>query len=130
MANDGDISITTGDTTYVFNYGSNSACRLEDELNDGRSYTEVMDELTGPKPRVKTIRAFVKAALVSHKDMTLEQVGDVIDQLGGWALILVGLDSQSPYALKAKTSLESLQKLLNTQEAEAEPKPARVRRAK
>lgn len=111
MASNGNIEIKSGETTYVLNYGSNAACRLESEMPD-RSYGDVLDELRGPNPRVSTIREFVKAALVSPAGLSLDQVGDVIDEIGGWALVLVGLESQSPYAANAKAALKALEKVL------------------
>lgn len=84
-----DIDVTLPDRRYVVNFGANSACRLEELLNDGRSYGDVVQALTKePRPSVRLIRAFVAAAIVSPEALSLAEVGTFIDNIGGWAMVL------------------------------------------
>lgn len=94
-------------TAYRMNFGTNAACRVEAALD--RSYDEIMAELRGEHPRVSTVRAWVKAALVEPigDSLTPEQVGDAIDDLGGWLFILVAMDSRSAEAIKVAAELQS-----------------------
>lgn len=71
--------------SYTLAFGTNWLCRLE-ELS-GRHPYELLEALKAPDWRVTTLRQVVSAALVSMKDATLDQVGDVIDDMGGAAIV-------------------------------------------
>jgi hypothetical protein len=93
-------------TVYSFNFGTNAACRLEEAID--RSYDDAMLELKGQSPRVSLVRQWVKAALVTPDPVTItnEQVGDLIDDIGGWTFVLVGLGSQSPIAVETSATIQ------------------------
>lgn len=87
-------------TQYTIDcFGTNAICRVEEALAP-RSVDDIMAELRGPAPHVRTVREWFKASLVEPKGETLsaEQVGEIIDDVGGWTVVLVALDSQSPIA--------------------------------
>jgi hypothetical protein len=102
-----DVQVTgaTG-KTYTFNFGMNSACALEEAIGDERTYPEIMRELQGPRPRVNTVRQFVKASLVDPVHATLEQTGAIIDDLGGYLVILAALNADSAEARLAIDALK------------------------
>lgn len=66
---------------YTISFGTNAWCRLED--NTGRTAADALDELRGTNSSMRVLRQFVQAVLVVPKDPSLEQVGDIIDDLGG-----------------------------------------------
>jgi len=74
-------------------FGVNAWCRLEDLT--GRTSVDVIDELRGEQASMRTLRQFVKATLVDPKDASLDEVGDIIDDLGGPAIIR-GMFSVTP----------------------------------
>lgn len=87
-----DIEVTVADRVYVLNFGTNSACRLEEALGGARTYGDVVQVLsTDVRPSVTLIREFVKAALVQPVDVSLDDVGTFIDNIGGWAMVLYWL---------------------------------------
>lgn len=99
-----DVTFTgASGQSYTLNFGTNAACRIEAATN--RSYDEVMAELRGTAPKVTTIREWVRASLVAPKDVSLDDVGNIIDDLGGWTFVLVGLGSQSPTAVSANEAI-------------------------
>lgn len=95
----GDVELKGAeDRTYRLNFGTNAMCRLEDL--DGRSYHEVLAELHTGKPRMKTLRAFMQAALVDPAQATADQVGTIIEDIGGAPVILAAF-VKSDAALEA-----------------------------
>jgi hypothetical protein len=68
-------------TDYVLEFGTNMFCRLEEAT--GKAYVELLQELRGPFPSVRTVRAFVQAAWV-NRNATADEAGLLIDDLGGW----------------------------------------------
>lgn len=94
--------------TYTLNFGTNSACRLESAVN--RSYESVMAEIHGPSPRSTTIRHWVLASLVDPNTdaFSLDDVGDLIDDIGGTSVVLIAMGSHPETA----TALDNMTKAL------------------
>ncbi len=113
-------------TVYTMNFGTNAACRVEEATT--RSYDEVMYELKSTRPRVTTVRQWVKAALVTPgaDSVTLDQVGDLIDDLGGWTFVLAGLDSKSPAALSASQAIKEALAMLAAAKPSEPSEPSAV----
>ncbi len=94
-------------TVYQLDFGTNAKCRLEEAIGADLTFDDVVVELRSARPHVTRVRQYVKASLIepNGETLTLEQVGDIIDDLGGFEFVLVGLDSQSP---SAKASSETM----------------------
>lgn len=103
----GDVELKGAEKTYRLNFGTNTACSVEETTN--RSYVDIMADLRGASPSIRLMRDVIRAALIAgdstHADMSLEAVGAVIDDLGGWAMVLVGLDSKLPEAEVARLEI-------------------------
>ncbi len=97
----------TSGRIYQLDFGTNAKCRLEDL--SGVAFDDVMLELRSVRPHVARVRQFVQASLIDPNGATLtpEEVGDIIDDLGGFEFVLVGLDSQSP-SVKASSETMAL----------------------
>lgn len=78
----GEVEWKVGDQVYVVCFDTNAICEIEAELE--RSILEISAELEDPvRRRVSTIRAVFWGALRSrHKDLTLEQVGELLTSYG------------------------------------------------
>jgi hypothetical protein len=84
-----DIEVTVGDRMYILNFGTNAACRFEEIVKDGKSWGDAIQVLSSqPFPSVTLIRQFVKASLAHPADLSMEDVGTFIDNVGGWAMVL------------------------------------------
>lgn len=84
-----DIAVTIGDETIILNFGTNTQCRLEAALGDGRSWGDAIKTLsTVVLPPIALIRQFVQASIVTPANPTLEYAGEFIDNVGGWAMVL------------------------------------------
>lgn len=100
----GNITVKGGDDrTYTLNFGVNAMCRLE-ELT-GRPYHEVMREMQSGLPRMATIRQFLQAGLVDPRPESAEQVGTIIEDIGGAAVVLRAF-GQSDAAIAAALAQE------------------------
>lgn len=101
-----DATLTGGltGTVYTVNFsGTNTACRLEEAT--GKSFGECMADLRGPRPSLRLIRELARAAIIEPKDLTLDEAGDFVDDVGGWAVILGTLNPESPQAELVKEFL-------------------------
>ena len=83
----GEVSFRALSKDWVLRYGINGLCRLEDET--GKSAIEVASSLNtedgegGAAIKISDIRLVFFCGLVGqHADVTLEQVGDIIDDIG------------------------------------------------
>lgn len=91
MAKPKDIELTGADgVVYRFNFGTNTFCRMEDAT--GLSYIEVLQRLRN-KPTMTFLRTLFQAALVSHQTASLEDVGVILDDVGGPAFLTIVLSS-------------------------------------
>lgn len=79
----GELQIVVGEKTYVMRLTTNCACQMESA--SGRPFDQVIaGSLRGS---LSDLRLFLWASLLSRQpEMTLEQVGDVIDEIGPKAL--------------------------------------------
>jgi hypothetical protein len=74
------------DRSYTLNFAStNAICRLEEST--GLSYREVLTALGRKRPKVSLLRAFVQAALIDPADVTADEAGAILDDIGGAAMI-------------------------------------------
>lgn len=95
----GDVQLKgSDDKVYTLNFGVNAMCRLEDQDDRGRSYQDLLDEMRTGKPSMRTVRALAAAALVEPKNATLEQVGEILEDIGG-PLVLLAAWKQSDDAI-------------------------------
>lgn len=81
----GDVRLKGEAESYVFNFGTNAACRVEEAT--GKTYGEVIAALNVTHPSVSLIRSFLKACLVNPANASDEQVGHMIDDIGGWEMV-------------------------------------------
>lgn len=102
---------------YALEFGTNMFCRVEDAT--GKAYVELLQELRGPCPSVRTVRAFVQAAWV-NRTATAEEVGLLIDDLGGWEMVVGILSPDSEYGAVVK-QLQELREEITTRTKEAAP---------
>jgi hypothetical protein len=87
----GDVPVrgASGDQ-YTFNFGTNACCRIEAALNI--PFAEALKRLRNPEIATATMaREFIKATIVSPADVTLDQAGDIMDDLGGAVSVMRGL---------------------------------------
>lgn len=78
----GEVEWKVGGKTYTVCFDTNAVCNIEAEL--GKSIIEISNELMDPeRRRVSTMRAvFLGAMRRNHKDLTLEEVGDLMSAHG------------------------------------------------
>lgn len=69
---------------------TNAKCDVEEAT--GLRYSEVLRELRRRRPKVSILRAFVRAALLDPPDATPEEVGAIIDDIGGQAAIQAAIE--------------------------------------
>lgn len=80
------VTLRGADRSYVLNFAStNAICHLEEAT--GLSYREVLDALARKRPKVTLLRAFVQAALVDPPNVSAEDAGVILDDIGGVAVI-------------------------------------------
>ena len=95
----GDVQFTGGNgAAYTLNFGCNSLCRLEAET--GKTYGAVMTQLREGDPPIALMRQVVRALLVEPKEPTLEQAGDILDDIGGADAMLLAIRQVSEPAPK------------------------------
>jgi hypothetical protein len=127
----GDVILSGNDgRSYTLNFGVNAMCRLEDLDPQKRTYREVLLEMQTGRPSMRTVRTVVAAALVEPKDQTLEQVGDVIEDIGG-VLVVLGAFVKSDDAIAASidAQIRTMQQQASAAiaaEAAGVPEPAGV----
>jgi hypothetical protein len=102
-------------TDYVLEFGTNMFCRLEEAT--GKAYVELLQELRGPFPSVRTVRAFVQAAWV-NRNATADEAGLLIDDLGGWEVVVGILSPDSEYGAVVK-QLQELREEIAARSKEA-----------
>lgn len=73
-------------TTYRFRFGSNAICLLEEQT--GEYYDAILQHLRGPNCPAKYARAWVWASLIDRAGLTIEQAGDILDDIGGPSVVL------------------------------------------
>lgn len=78
----GEVDLKVGQQTYVLRLGINAIAEIETLLDLG--INEIAASLNDPsKIRIGTLRAIVWGALREHhKDLSLFDVGDIIDEIG------------------------------------------------
>lgn len=78
----GEITVNSGDVSYVLRYTANSLCALEDALNKNISEIGVMLNDTS-KLRISTMRTLFWAGLVDHQPQITEKMaGDIMTAVG------------------------------------------------
>lgn len=79
----GEVSFKLGDKEYIMCYNNGALVELEDQLNMGivAITNEIQKWAKEPdRVRIKWVRALLWAGLLKHHHMTIEQVGNMIDQ--------------------------------------------------
>jgi hypothetical protein len=104
-------------TDYVLEFGTNMFCRLEEAT--GKAYVELLQELRGPFPSVRTVRAFVQAAWV-NRNATADEAGLLIDDLGGWEMVVGILSPDSEYGAVVR-QLQELREEITARTKETVP---------
>ncbi|HEY8342927.1 MAG TPA: hypothetical protein VIK75_08050 [Calditerricola sp.] len=93
----GEVELKAGDKTYVLRYTTNSLVRLEDEL--GKPAMELGESF-------HEARALFWAGLLhAHPDLTMEQAGEIMDEVGFTEAVLKATEALKlafPGAVKAK----------------------------
>lgn len=75
------------DRTYQVDFvGTNAKCRIEDA--SGLTYYEVAVRLGGSKPSATLARKVFHAALVDPPNVSLEEAGAILDDIGGTRVVL------------------------------------------
>lgn len=65
--------------------GTNVMCRIE--AATGLAYEDALSALTAKRPRVSLLREFLRCALVTQTEVSLEEVGAILDDIGGAAVV-------------------------------------------
>lgn len=73
----GAVTFDAGGKTYRLRLTTNALCSLEEQT--GKSVEGLLDDLSIPGKKVSAFRLLFRAAL---GDVTLDQAGDLIDELG------------------------------------------------
>lgn len=80
------IELKGAQRTYRLNFGStNAICRLEEAT--GLDFGSVLANLGSKRPKASLLRAFVHAALVDPPTATPEECGEILDDIGGAAVV-------------------------------------------
>jgi hypothetical protein len=78
----GDVEFAgTGEARYRLNFGANAMCRAEEAT--GKTFGQVMAEMNQPHPSITLVRQLMGAVLVEPEGQTPEQVGNILDDIGG-----------------------------------------------
>ena len=85
--NRGGVSVRVGDDEWTFSFSINALCELEDLLD--KPVAQIVATLGDPdNMRISNVRAMVWAALLDHhKDITLNEAGDVSSKVGTMACL-------------------------------------------
>lgn len=91
-----DQTVMTGmsGTVYRFVFGSNAICRMEEHT--GEYYAAMLEQLRSPSCRAKYARAWVWACLQDQPGLTIEQAGDILDDIGGAGVVLAAFQDVQP----------------------------------
>lgn len=65
--------------------GTNAICAIEEAT--GQRVHDVLEEIQGPSPEMATLRAFLRAVLVEPADVSLDEAGVILDDIGWPSLI-------------------------------------------
>ena len=85
MSTDRVITLHGDRQAYALECGSTNAfCRLE--AVTGQPYREVLAELRTARAKAQTVHAFLAAALI-HPEVSPDQVGPIVDDLGGLMVV-------------------------------------------
>lgn len=85
----GNVTLNgTEGRTYTLNFGVNAMCRVEELDPQQRTYEAILGELRSGKPSMRTIRLVIAAALVDPKAATLEQAGEIAQDIGGAMVVM------------------------------------------
>jgi hypothetical protein len=78
------VTLTANGKTYALQpLGTNELCTLEEQL--GKNFGVVLAEIGAlgiERMRLSTVRIFLKTCLTSDDDITVEEIGELIDALG------------------------------------------------
>ena len=83
-------------TVYTLSTGTNAMCRLE--AISGRAYHETLRELQSGEPRMETARQLLQAVLIDPAAPSADVAGDVLDDIGGIALLMLAVAPVVPVA--------------------------------
>ena len=75
----GEVDFVAGDMAYTLVFSINALCSLEERLGVG--VAEIGAQM-GESMRIGTLRTIFWAGLVTRHDVTEEQAGDIITQIG------------------------------------------------
>lgn len=92
MATIKPVTLQGGDRAYQVCFDTNAWCRLEEAT--GRPYPELVRQLLsdGPLPG-KLVLQFLQAGLVDPPNASMDDVGLIVDDLGGLGVVTAGLRS-------------------------------------
>jgi hypothetical protein len=83
----GDVEFAGTHGRYVLNFGANAMCRAEEAT--GKTFGQVIADLNQPHPSITLVRQFVGAVLVEPEGQTPEQVGNLLDDIGGAEAVIL-----------------------------------------
>lgn len=72
-------------TYHIDCTSTNAICAIEEAT--GLRVHAALEEIQGPSPRMATVRAFLRAVLVEPADVSLDQAGVILDDIG-WATLI------------------------------------------
>ncbi|HEX8030272.1 MAG TPA: hypothetical protein VF491_17480 [Vicinamibacterales bacterium] len=74
--------------TYTLNFGVNAMCRIEEKDLQQRTYNLIVAEMQTGHPSMRTVRTVMAGALVSPANQTVEQAGEIVEDIGGIAIVI------------------------------------------
>jgi hypothetical protein len=74
---------------YTLETGTNAWCRVE--TITGRRLADVLDELRGEYAPMSLLRQFMQGLIVEPNNPTLDDVGDIIDDMGGPGVVRLSM---------------------------------------
>lgn len=75
----GEGRVVAGGETYLLRFDMNVLAEIEEET--GRSSVEVLAEMDGGSPSIKTLRMMCRAMLMRHHpDATVQTAGDILSE--------------------------------------------------
>lgn len=92
------ITLRGADRDYVLLLDTNAQCRIEDVT--GLMYPMVLDAIRRGHRTV--LRQWVRASLIDPPEQTLDQVGAIIDDVGGYEVLTAGFQQAKQAARKAR----------------------------
>lgn len=110
MANElrGEVLWKVGDREYTLRYSYNTLVEIEGAL--GKGFPVISKELSDPELiTLRTVRTIVHHGLREfHKDLTVEQAGDLIPQGGGLIPTLRMLDKAMSAAFGTREAVDGI----------------------